>query len=156
MKIKTKNENHSAALIHKEWHFGLKKHEGKRKFRLLSMSHWPDSLQLGEPTRCSLLNLLPFSCCCCLLCVVNKYCCAIWIRYSQTFHMLYFSNTWCWAFVVGVVNWKKFALGGRFSTDFRPKVTDQPRIFCLASIWSCTAASKSEIKKSSWICYWNF
>ena len=92
------NENHSAALIHKEWHFGLKKHEGKRKFRLLSMSHWPDSLQLGEPTRCSLLNLLPFSCCCCLLCVVNKYCCAIWIHYSQTFHMLYFSNTWCWEF----------------------------------------------------------
>ena len=94
------NENHSAAVIHKEGHFGLKKHEGKRKFRLLSMSCWPDSLQLGEPTRCSLLNLLPFSCCCCLLCVVNKYCCAIWIRYSQTFHMLYFSNTWCWEFLV--------------------------------------------------------
>ena len=94
------NENHSAAVIHKEWHFGLKKHEGKRKFCLLSMSRWPDSLQLGEPTRCSLLNLLPFSCCFCLLCVVNKYCCAIWIHYSQTFHMLYFSNTWCWEFVV--------------------------------------------------------
>ena len=50
---------------------------------------------------------------------------------------------------VGVVNSKKFALGGRFSTDFRPKVTDQPRIFCLASIWSCTAASKSEAPKST-------
>ena len=62
-----------------------KKHEGKRKF-CLSMLHWPDSLQLGEPTRCSLLNLLPFSCCC-LLCVVNNDCCAIWIPYSQTFHM---------------------------------------------------------------------
>ena len=82
----------------KEWHFGLKKHGGKRKF-CLSMLHWPDSLQLGEPTRCSLLNLLPFSCCC-LLFVVNNYCCAIWIPYSQTFHMQYFSNTWCWAFVV--------------------------------------------------------
>ena len=44
-------------------------------------------------------EFLPSSCCC-LLCVVNKYCCAIWIPYSQTFHMLYFSNTWCWAFVV--------------------------------------------------------
>ena len=44
-------------------------------------------------------ELLPFSCCC-LLCVVNNYCCAIWIPYSQTFHMQYFSNTWCWAFVV--------------------------------------------------------
>ena len=69
------NENHLAALIHKEWHFGLKKHEGKRKLRLLSMPHWPDSLQLGKLTRCSLLNSLPFSCCCCcLLYVVNKYC----------------------------------------------------------------------------------
>ena len=35
----------------------------------------------------SLLNLLPFGCCC-LLCVVNKYCCAIWICCSETFHML--------------------------------------------------------------------
>ena len=50
---------------------------------------------------------------------------------------------------LGVVNSKKFALGGRFSTDFRPKVTDQPRIFCLASIWSCTAASKLEAVKST-------
>ena len=75
-----------------------KKHEGKRKF-CLSMHHWPDSLQLGQPTRCSLLNLLPFSCCCCLLCVVNKFCCAIWIPYSQNLpHAIFF--TWCWAFVV--------------------------------------------------------
>ena len=48
-----------------------------------------------------------------------------------------------------LVNSKKFALGRCFSTDFRPKVTDQPRIFCLASIWSCTAASKLEAVKST-------
>ena len=89
-----------------------KKHEGKRKF-CLSMLHWPDSLQLGEPTRCSLLNLLPFSCCCCLLCVVNNYCCVIRMRYSQTFHMQYFSNTWCWAFVVTLraAEWITSSLG---------------------------------------------
>ena len=50
---------------------------------------------------------------------------------------------------LGVFNSKKFPLGGRFSTDFRPKVTDQPRIFCLASIWSCTEASKLEAVKST-------
>ena len=33
--------------------------------------------------------------------------------------------------IVGVVNSKKFSPGGRFSTDFRPKVTDEPKI-CLA------------------------
>ena len=49
---KDQNGNHSVALIRKEWHFGLKNHEGKHKFCLLGMSHWPDSLQLGEPTRC--------------------------------------------------------------------------------------------------------
>ena len=49
---KDQNGNHSVALIRKEWHFGLKNHEGKHKIRLLGMSHWPDSLQLGEPTRC--------------------------------------------------------------------------------------------------------
>ena len=63
------NENHSAAPIHKKWHFGLKKHEEKTRFRLLSIPHWPDSLQLGKPTRCSLesfalqLLLLPAMCC---------------------------------------------------------------------------------------------
>ena len=36
----------------------------------------------------SLLNLLRFGCCCCLLCVVYKYCWAIWICFSQMFHML--------------------------------------------------------------------
>ena len=51
---KDQNENNSIALIHKELHFGLKNHVGKHKFRLLGMSHWPDtdSLQLGKPTRC--------------------------------------------------------------------------------------------------------
>ena len=33
------NENHSAAIIHKEIHFGLKKYEEKRKFCSLSMPH---------------------------------------------------------------------------------------------------------------------
>ena len=33
-------------------------------------------------------NLLRFGCCCCLLCVVYKYCWAILICFSQTFHML--------------------------------------------------------------------
>ena len=75
-----------------------KKHEGKRKILLVKYASL--TWQLLEPTRYSLLNLLPFSRCCCLLCVVNKYCCAIWIPSSQTFHMPYFSNTWCWAFVV--------------------------------------------------------
>ena len=51
-KNKDQNGNHSVALIRKEWCFGLKNHEGKRNFRLLGMSHWPDRLQLGEPTRC--------------------------------------------------------------------------------------------------------
>ena len=49
-----------------------------------------------------------------------------------------------------------------------PKVSDQPRIFCSASIWSTMAASKSEPlkstllnqsssnKKSLWICHSNF
>ena len=86
---KDQNENHLVALIHKEWHFGLKKHEGKCKFRLLDMSHWPDSLQLGEPTSCFHSWIFcPLVVVACYLCVVNKYCCAIWICYSQTFHML--------------------------------------------------------------------
>ena len=51
-KNKDQNGNHSVALICKEWHFGLKNHERKHKFCLLGMSHWPDSLELGEPTRC--------------------------------------------------------------------------------------------------------
>ena len=41
-----------ATFKHKEWHFGLKKHESKHKFRLLIKSHWPDSPQHVEPTRC--------------------------------------------------------------------------------------------------------
>ena len=86
---KDQNGNHSVALIRKEWHFVLINHEGKHKFRLLGMSHWPDSLKLGELTRCpSVLNLLCFVCCFCLLCVVYKYCWAIWICFSQMFHML--------------------------------------------------------------------
>ena len=37
----------------------------------------------------SFLNLLCFGAsCCCLLCVVYKYCWAIWICFSQMFHML--------------------------------------------------------------------
>ena len=36
-----------------------------------------------------------------------------------------------------------------FSTDFGPKVTDLPSIFHLTSIWSSTAASKSEALKST-------
>ena len=44
---------------------------------------------------------------------------------------------------LGVVNSKKFCLIKCFSTDFTPKATDLPSIFCLASIWSCKAASKS-------------
>ena len=100
------NENHSAALIHKEWHFGLKKHEGKRKFRLLSMPHWPDSLQLGEPTRCSLLNLLPFSCCF-LLCVwafVVTLRAAEWITSSLGSFMC-LQMSWCWIFFVTGSSW---------------------------------------------------
>ena len=45
--------------------------------------------------------------------------------------------------IVGVVKFLKVPLGSRFSTDFRPKVTDQQRIFCFASIW----ASKLEAVK---------
>ena len=90
---KDQNENNLVALIHKVWHFGLKKHEGKCKFRLLGMSHWPDSLQLGKPTRCFLSWIFctlvqVVVACCCLLCVVYKYCWAIWICFSQMFHML--------------------------------------------------------------------
>ena len=96
-KNKDQNGNHSVALIRKEWHFGLKKHEGKGKFRLLSMPHWPDSLQLGEPTRCFLSWIFcalvqVVVACCCLLCVVCKYCWAIWICFSQMFHMLLQKN----------------------------------------------------------------
>ena len=42
---------------------------------------------------------------------------------------------------IGVVNSKKLSSSELFSTDFGPKVTDQPRIFPAASIWSCTVAS---------------
>ena len=52
-------------------------------------------------------------------------------------------------FTLGVVNSKKFALGNRFSTFSVPKEIDQPRIFCLASIWSYTVASKLEAMKST-------
>ena len=52
-------------------------------------------------------------------------------------------------FTLGVVNSKKFALGNRFSTFSVPKEIDQPRIFCLASIWSCTVASKLEALEST-------
>ena len=50
---------------------------------------------------------------------------------------------------LGVVNSKKFCCWKRFSTDFGPKVTDLPSIFHLTSIWSSTAASKSEAPKST-------
>ena len=50
---------------------------------------------------------------------------------------------------IGVVNSKKFCLIKCFSADFTPKATDLPSIFCLASIWSCKAASKSEAPKST-------
>ena len=58
-----------------------------------------------------------------------------------------FSDYWG----VVVVKFFKVPLGRRFSTDFRPKVIDQPSILCLTSIWSCTAASKSEAVKSTLI-----
>ena len=45
---------------------------------------------------------------------------------------------------IGVVNSKKLSSSELFSTDFGPKVTDQPRIFPAASIWSCTVASNLE------------
>ena len=50
---------------------------------------------------------------------------------------------------IGVVKSKTFALGRCFSTDFRSKITDQLRIFCLASIWSQTATMKLEAVKST-------
>ena len=50
---------------------------------------------------------------------------------------------------IGVVNSKKFCIIKCFSADFTPKATDLPSIFCLASIWSCKAASKSEAPKST-------
>ena len=42
----------------------------------------------------SLLNLLRFGCCCCLLCVVSKYCWAIWICFPKrsTCHYKKFSK----------------------------------------------------------------
>ena len=51
--------------------------------------------------------------------------------------------------VLEVINSKKFFLIKCFSTDFTPKATDQPSIFCLASIWSCKVASKSVAPKST-------
>ena len=56
------------------------------------------------------------------------------------------SNIW----VVGVVNSKKLSRSELFSTDFGPKVTDQPRIFPAASIWSCTVASN--LKNATSLC----
>ena len=53
------------------------------------------------------------------------------------------------SYAIGVVNSKKFCPIKCFSTDFTPKATDLPSIFCLASIWSCKAASKSEAPKST-------
>ena len=50
---------------------------------------------------------------------------------------------------VGVVKFSKVPFINCFSTDFGPKVTDLPSIFCLTSIWSSTAASKSEAPKST-------
>ena len=55
----------------------------------------------------------------------------------------------CFHSLVGVVNSKKFCCWKRFSTDFGPKVTDLLSIFRLTSIWSSTAASKSEAPKST-------
>ena len=54
-----------------------------------------------------------------------------------------------WHKTIGDVNSKKFAVGRHFSTYLRPKVTHQARIFCLASIRSCTAALKLEAVKST-------
>ena len=45
---------------------------------------------------------------------------------------------------LGVVNSKKLSSSNLFSTDFGLKVTDQPRIFPVASIWCCTVASNLE------------
>ena len=53
------------------------------------------------------------------------------------------------------------------STDFTPKLSHLPIIFCFASIWSCKETSKLEAlnfifykscsnKKSLWICYTSF
>ena len=82
------------------------------------MSLWPDSLQLGEPTRCFLSWIFcalvqVVVACCCLLCVVYKYCWAIWMFFPNVPHAItknsqkitsvgssMLSNTWCWAFVV--------------------------------------------------------
>ena len=113
-KNKDQNGNHSVALIRKEWHFGLKNHEGKHKFCLLGMSHWPDSLQLGEPTRC--FHSLIF---CALVAVVACYVLPtnLFSRLNMFFPNVphsntknsqkitsvgssMLSNTWCWAFVV--------------------------------------------------------
>ena len=53
-------------------------------------------------------------------------------------------------FVVGVVNSKKLSSSKLFSTEFGPKLTDQPRIFPVASIWSCTVASNLQNASNLW------
>ena len=53
----------------------------------------------------------------------------------------------CQLFIIcplGVVNSKKLSSQELVSTDFGLKVTDKPRTFPAASIWSCTVASNLE------------
>ena len=113
-KNEDQNGNHSVALIRKEWHFVLINHEGKHKFRLLGMSHWPDSLKLGELTRCFHSWIF-----CALVAVVACY--VLSPNIVEPFEYVFpnvphaitknsqkitsvgssmLSNTWCWAFVV--------------------------------------------------------
>ena len=49
-----------------------------------------------------------------------------------------------------VINSKKLSSQEVVSTDFGPNVTDQPRIFPAASIWSCTVAS--DLENASSLC----
>ena len=51
---------------------------------------------------------------------------------------------------VGVIKFFKVPFLQQFSTDLTPKVNDLPRIFSVASIWSCTVASN--LKNASSLC----
>ena len=82
---------------------------------------------------------------------------ASYLRPFETGHIIRFTirftirNMYLFPCGVGVINSKKFCPIKCFLTDFTPKATDLPSNFCLASIWSCKAASKSEAPKSTLI-----